>query len=81
MIGRLVLAAGLVGLAVAGCGNSGQKKAVPAEVDVEWPDAATFPPADPDQPDPPSPDAGSGSDPSPPSGSPRAPSMSTGSDG
>lgn len=78
-----ILAAIAVVIAV-GCGacTKNKGKAVPAEVDVEWPDTAGFPPEvkksgdDGAQPDPPAPDAGA----SPPAEVPAAP-MSTGSGG
>jgi hypothetical protein len=80
----LVLAAALA--AVAGCSRGGPS-AVPAEVEIDWPDAAVFP--DPDQPpDAPGRDGGAGGEPDPgseaapeESGSPMAPSISTGSTG
>ena len=66
---------------LSGC-NKSKKDAVPAEVDVEWPDAAGFPPdgdskkpeRKPDQPDP------DEAAPAPAPGSPMSPSMSSGSD-
>lgn len=79
----LVLAAAL---AATGCSRGGPS-AVPAEVEIDWPDAAVFP--DPDQPpDAPGRDGGAGGEPDPgseadpeESGSPMAPSISTGSTG
>jgi hypothetical protein len=73
-----MLALALTGPASSAC-NKSKKKAVPAEVEVDWPDAAVFP--EPDRPQPESPpvdvvDAGA------PSSEPPTPSsMSTGSDG
>ena len=71
----LILAAALV-LTAAGC-NKSKKEAVPAEVDVEWPDAAGFPPAV----EPKTIDAGAQPESPPDDGASPAPSMSTGSGG
>lgn len=74
---RWLAALVIAGLGLAGACDKSKKKAVPAEVEVEWPDAASFPGEDDPQPEPPV-DAG---EPAPePSPGPAA-SMSTGSDG
>lgn len=78
----LVLAAAL---AATGCSRGGPS-AVPAEVEIDWPDAAVFPEDQP--PDATGGDGGAGGEPDPgseadpeESGSPMAPSISTGSTG
>lgn len=84
---RALAGAGLGLALMAGCpGGSSSHKAVPTDVEIEWPDAAVFPdaqsPEDSSEPDSDSdPDSGSESDAGSESSPPMAPSMSTGSSG